>query len=218
MSCDPKKEYTIKGTFTDEIFDGKEIYLNKYDELGLLNSSDTAIISGHKFRFKGIQEEPAVYYLMMDDESAYGEIALGTPLLVKPGEIVVKVLEDRVWIGGNEENTAYQEYIDTQYPLVEKLFALQEEEGFIEEDVENEENPIKFSPEYVDGLEQMRALTMKYLLDNIDNRLGEEIFISSFQMFDYEDIRKILTHAEESFRYNPVIIEILSQLEAKRNS
>jgi hypothetical protein len=213
FSCNSKKEYTLKGTFSDKIFNGKEIYLNKYDRLGTL-SSDTAIISNNRFKFKGEQEEPAVYYLLMDDEAAYGEIALGSMLLIKPGNITVNIVDDRVYIGGNEENEIYQAYLDKQYPLTEILLKYQNQvDSIINKNIDK----INIYSKYIETLDQLRDLTLEYLLNNINNRLGEEVFINSFQMFEYSDIKKILSFANESFVRGPEVTEIMAEFEANGN-
>ncbi|MCL1937332.1 MAG: DUF4369 domain-containing protein [Candidatus Azobacteroides sp.] len=209
-ACHSKVEYIIKGTLSDKTMDGKEIYLNKYDEFGL-QSSDTVLIDGNKFQFKGVQTEPAVYYLLMDDAAASGEIALGAPLLVKPGKITVEVENDRVKRGGNEENKAYQQFMDDQYPVIQKMLNLQNEE-LLNSNLDDREKQIALYSDYTNTLEQLKIITLNYLLKNIGNRLGEETFINSFQMFEYDEIQKILTQASDSFRQSPAVIEILGEI------
>ncbi|MDR0863999.1 MAG: DUF4369 domain-containing protein [Candidatus Symbiothrix sp.] len=202
VSCTPKNEFTVKGTITGEDLNGKEIYLSKYNEFELL-SSDTVLIKGNQFRFKGIQEEPAVYYIFMDEATVSGEITMGTPLLIKPGKITVDVQGDRVKIGGNEENIAYQQFIDEQYPLADKMVKLQGED-------DSTGDPNDIYVQYFELLDQLRALTVNYLLENVDNPLGEEVFITSYQLLTPEEIKEILDLADESFRSNSMVVEILA--------
>jgi hypothetical protein len=204
VSCSPKNEFTVNGTVTGQDLNGKEIYLNRYNEFELL-SSDTVVIAGNQFQFKGIQEEPAVYYIFMDDEVATGEIALGTPLLIKPGKVTMDVQDDRVKIGGNEENNAYQQFTDKQYPLTEKLMQLQIEDDSIDEQA-------NVRAEYFNILDQLRTLTINYLSENIDNPLGEEVFITSYQLLTPEEIKEALNLADESFRSNSIVVEILAAI------
>jgi hypothetical protein len=213
-SCHSNTKYIIKGTLSDKTLDGKEIYLNKYEALGLefsLESSDTTRISGNKFQFKGEQVEPAVYYIFMDDAAASGEIALGIPLLVKPGKITVEVKDDRVRIGGNEENKAYQQLMDDQHPLVEKMLSLQNE-GLSTDNADDRAKQISLYSEYTNTLEQLKLITLDYLLKNIRNPLGEETFINAYQLFENDEIQKILDQASESFRDSPAVVEILGEI------
>ena len=211
-SCNFNTKYTIQGTLSDKTLDGKEIYLNQYEATGLefnLLSSDTTRISGNKFQFKGVQTEPAVYYLLVDDTAASGEIALGIPLLVKPGKITVEVNDKRVRIGGNEENKAYQQFLDDQYSLVEKMLSLQNEATNNEGDRTKQ---ISLYSEYTNTMEQLKLIALDYLLKNIRNPLGEEVFINSYLMFENDEIQKILGQASESFRSSSAVTEILGEI------
>ena len=209
-SCNSEKNFSVKGTVADESLNGKEIYLNKYDELGVV-SSDTVIIKNNKFQFKGTEENPVVYYIFTDDPTVAGDISLGVPLLIKPGKITVSIDGDRVIIGGNEENDDYQRFMDDQFILVDKMLALQNSttENIMELSAEDPER-IRIFGEYSELFDELRDITAAYILNNIDNPLGEEMFITSSDLLTLPEVEEALNNANESFRYNPAVVEILS--------
>lgn len=209
ISCTPKDEYVIKGTVSGKNLDGIVITLYDYDGNQMVKI-DTAIVKNNKFEFKGKQEDPIVYYALSDAQDVFGDIAMGVPVLVKNGKITMDIKDNEVRIGGNNENNSYQAYVDLQRPVIKKLSELREQA-----DDADEEGILALQTEYSALMEEARVNTVNYVFDNINNPLGEQIFTSSYQLFTKDQIKDVLSLANESFASHPLVVEIMSQLEPK---
>ncbi len=217
-ACTPKGEYKVTGTVEDAALEGKSIYLGRFNTEEDAVKADTAVIKDGKFEFKGIQETPVVYYVSVDDPEA-GEIGRGIPLLVKPGKLWVKISSDKkIEVGGNPETDAYQKsMVELQRPLLEKMQAIDKQ---YREAMEKQ----TMTPEIQSGLEneveqiyeQVRTISADYVLQNISNPLGEEIFMTHIQLFDTKQKDEMLAKASESFKSTPAMREIITAIEAER--
>ena len=208
VSCRPKDEYIIKGTIFDRDLNGKYVVIYQTDGLETLDV-DSALIQNNKFEFKGKIEEPTIYYAFIDAEGVYNQLAIGIPILIKPGKIFFRINgNDEVTIKGNEENEAYQDFTNQQKPLIEKQDEIAAK--LDEEDLPEEEREYYLN-EYLNIYEKVRLNTIDYVYENIDNPLGESTFLSTYNLFSVEQIEELLSLANPSFNSHPIVMDILAQ-------
>jgi peroxiredoxin len=206
----------LKGTVSDQSLDGKEIYLFQHNNYDMI-SADTATIRDGKFVFSGLVE--GVYYLLMDDSLATGEIEQGVPLYIGQGKATVRIENEQVIIGGNPENDAFRKLLDADRPLVKKMMDIETlyEEGSNAGNITDEQLK-DLNNQMTQLMAQDKELVSEYVHSHIDNPLGEEIFLNYIQIFSPEEIDAILSEADESLRSNPLIVDILSQIEVMKSA
>ncbi|MCC8145585.1 MAG: AhpC/TSA family protein, partial [Bacteroidales bacterium] len=209
-SCGPKNEFTINGTVTDRDLNGQKIYIYRYDENGDY-ASDSAVIKNNKFQIKGISEEPAIFYAFIDAPGVYGSIALGVPLLVKPGKITYKIVGDEAIIGGNEENERYQQLIDKQMPIMKQMDELSEKFDTSTQEEEKE----RLREEYSLLKTQVDDANREFIYENIDNPFGKDLFLGHYYLLTLEEIKELLSKTDESFSSHPEVVDIIAFMTPK---
>ena len=214
FACTKKEDFKVVGTVTDADLNGKSIYLFKYDNNELVRSDTTTIENG-VFEFTGEELDPMVYYILMDDEDA-GQITQGVPLFIKPGTITVDIVGSKVMIGGNNENDAYQTMMDAQVPLIEKIQFLDSQftSGMVDKSM-TAEKQADLEAQMQGVYENVRKLVVDYVLGNMGNAMGEEVFLTHLQLLTPEEVRLALNASSESFKSTPDVQEILAVMEAE---
>jgi peroxiredoxin len=175
------------------------------------------VIKKGKFVFKDLED--GVYYILLDDSLVNGEIGQGLPIYVDEGKATVYVDGEKVTIGGNPENDAFQKVIEASRPLMQKMmevtlqFGEELEAGTVaEERLEEMEN------QWTQLKQEERELIANYVRDNIENPLGEDIFLSYIEGFSIEEIEDFLSNASPALRSNPIVVEMLEQIDIMQNA
>ncbi|MDR0798204.1 MAG: AhpC/TSA family protein [Dysgonamonadaceae bacterium] len=201
----------VVGTVSDHSLDGKEIYLLQHSNFDL-SYEDTAVIQNGKFEFPDLDE--GVYYILMDDSTAGFEIKQGLPVYVGEGKATVAISGDSVTISGNPENEAWQKVVAANRSIRDQLFSLEAWGDNATDDSKIEELWTQVQP----LMEKQRGLISAYVHENIQNPLGEEIFLNYIELFSMDDIEAIVSEADEAFRSNPMIVEVLAEIAARKYS
>ena len=211
VSCVDKNEYVVKGTVADrDDLEGETLYLYTYHVNGDFEM-DSAIIKNNRFQLKGKREEGAILYAYVDIKDVYGDIARGIPVLVKPGKVSIDIKGEDVRIGGNEENDRYQQLVDDQKPLMDRMEALEEEYNASD----SEERKSEIQAEYSPLLEDAKEMIVKFMYDNMDNPFGEMVFVQKYDLLTLEQAQELIGKADESFASNPEVVDILAFMTPK---
>jgi peroxiredoxin len=214
LSCNKTTVPGLEGTVEDSSLNGKEIYLIRHNNVDIV-SSDTAVITDNRFVFSDIAE--GIYYLLMDDSAAEGEIEEGLPIYINQGKATVHIQGKTVIIGGNPENDAFREMMDKDRPLVNKMIEI--ESQFAEEsktEAMTNEHFEELNNQMSQLMLQENEIINEYVYQNITNPLGEEVFLNYIQNFSQEDIEKLLSLAGESLRSNPLIVETIARIDVMK--
>ena len=214
VSCQPKDEYVIKGTVSGNDLNGEYVVIYQTNGFETLDV-DSALIQNNKFEFKGKIEEPTVYYAFIDADGVYGQLALGIPVLIKPGKITFEIKGDEVVLKGNPENEAYQDFTNLQKLLIEKQDEIAAKLG---DDDLSEEELDSYINEYSEIYENIRLNVIDYVYGNIDNPLGESTFLSAYNLFTVEEVEEVLSLADISFRSHPIVVDILAQIDKMKST
>lgn len=205
VACAPKNEYVMNGSVLDRDLDGKTIYIYRYTEHNELEM-DSALIKNNKFQIKGVREEPAVFYAYIDAEGVYNSLAMGIPVLIKPGKITFEISGNNAKIGGNEENEAYQQLLDKQQPIRETLDKLLDQ--YQASATEEEKQRLKDESSRL--LEEMKGQVVQFIYGNIDNPFGRNLFFDQSNLLTTAQINELLAMTDESFASHPDVVEILA--------
>ncbi len=198
FSCNPKGEFEIKGTATS--MDGKKVYLVNAREDGV-EKIDTMIIENGKFSFKGIQEIPTVYFLSLSAPGDYDNSPVFQTILIEPSKkITVEITPEEIRVGGTEANEAHQKRSDDMKKLNEEITELDKKYSSIDPNTLSDEEVEKIRGEFSVIDKKMKELNLKYILDNINNPLGESTFLSGIDQLSVEEMSEVMEKANDIFK------------------
>ena len=198
MSCTSKGEYTIKGTAPTDL-DGKKVFLTNQREDGV-ESIDSTEIKGGKFFFKGTQEKPALYVISLEEIEDADESTFQAILLVEPGKITIDLKDNKFRIGGTSVNDAYQKKLDAELILFEKMKAIEEKFSSIDPRTLSREEVEKINMEFMSFEESYKKMNLEFAAENINNPLGEAVFLSLADRLSIEEIESVVAHAGDEFK------------------
>ena len=214
ISCQDKNAYTIKGSFSENTFEGKTVYLQKIDSLQATSSTliDSVIVKGNKFEIKGTLEDNDVVmgFLSTDRLEQLNENSLVTSFVLEPGIIKVAFEKKNPMVSGTPRNDEYNKVIAT----LNKIASLLEE-------VDKAGN-VTAVPLDSEGLDvngrmgklqsEMQSANFAFAKNNMTNKAGQFQFISSFSSFSDEQLKELLAASDSIFRSNPDIASLEKQL------
>ncbi len=213
LSCTSKGEFTVKGTATKD-FEGKTIYLMNQREDGVENIDSTIIKSG-KFTFKGIQETPTIYVLSFqksnDNDS---ENEMSRIIYIEQGKIDVDIKADNdIKVSGNAVNDAFQKKSEAEMEVYKQLDALQQKYANVNPTDLSEAELEKINSEFMAIDDSVKDINLKFAIDNINNKLGEGIFLSIANRLSVDEMEQVMNNAGEEFKSKETgkaILEMIS--------
>ncbi|MDL2222722.1 hypothetical protein LJB98_01320 [Bacteroidales bacterium OttesenSCG-928-M11] len=198
------------------LLDGVEVVLQKYIDLELIES-DTVQIDNMQFFFPANNHEEGTYYIISDNVLAPAELSNGISIYLDENGVRGTITDNRLIIGGNSANDAYQQLRDNLLPLkiqLKELTLNYEAERKNKAEPFPSERIVFWEGQFKEIFDQQIYLWEKYFAENLWHPLGEDVFLYDF---DYETvlkeepdvIKRILSYAEDTFLSRPEIFEIL---------
>jgi len=198
LSCTSKGEYTIKGTASKDL-DGKKVYLKNKREDGVERIDSTEIKAG-KFSFQGVLEKPALYFLSLGKVDHFDNPAYPAPLLIEPGQITIGLSSNEVKIGGTPVNIAFQKKIDAEAKLFERMKMMEQKYVSVNPATLSAEEIQKINNEYAAFEDSVKILNLNFATENINNPLGEGVFLSLINYLSLEQIEMVINNAGDDFK------------------
>ena len=209
-ACQSKTEYTISGVVADPTFEGQQVSLSEMTEDEMVTLETTTITDG-KFEFKGDTDTPVLRFITLGEN----ENNPRTTIIVEPGNINVTYDTD-FQISGTTINDAYSNFNTKQKEFTTESRSLSEQYGeAMKNDTMTEELEAELTSAYEKIAEDARTLNFDFVKANIDNELGQFMFVASSRMFNAEQQREILNMTSEEFKAKKDVKRILEQLEAQ---
>lgn len=209
VACQSKTEYTVKGDFVNEEFEGQLVYLEKMEDSDIVAIDTTEIIDG-KFTFKSKIDKPEIRFISVGESMERPR----TMFLAEPGTINVKY-DDSFTISGTPTNDAYNDYMVKQNEFNIQARQLADQFNAASQDGSmNEELEAQIREDFNKVMEQNMAITQEFIKENIDNDLGQQMFLSTANMLTPEQQREILANANNEFKSNKNVERILENLKA----
>ncbi|MBF6596635.1 MAG: AhpC/TSA family protein [Fermentimonas sp.] len=211
MSCQNNKEYKVNGEVVNEAYEGTNVYLQKMTDDAMI-ITDTSVVRNGEFSFSGNAEIAELRFVTLD-ESVNAEQDIRVPVLIEPGKLTVK-FDTVITIGGTEVNDAYNSMRKEQQILVKQIrsvvdrYNAAQSEGTLTESLEAEVNQ-----EYDNINKQLTELNYNFAKNNINNELGQYLFITSSSMFEPEQQRDILNNASDTFKEKENVKQIVDRLD-----
>ena len=208
-ACQSKSEYTISGEVTAPSYEGQQAVLAQMTGNEMETVSSTTITNG-KFEFKGDTDSPVLRFITLGEN----ENQVGTIVMVEPGKTKIKFDTD-FHISGSPINEAFNDFNAKQQELNDKMRSISEQHGAASADNSmTDELDAELRSEINSTMDKAKDLNFKFVKENIDNELGQYIFMTSAGMFEAEQQKEILAMASEEFKKNENVQLIIAQLEA----
>lgn len=214
MSCQ-NKNYSIKGTVTDTAYEGKNVYMQEMTDDAMV-ITDTAKVQNGEFSFSGVADTAFLRFITLDENVNY-EQEIRVPVLVEPGNLVMN-FDSVITVSGTPVNDAYNDMRAEQRVLIRNIrkvvdrFNRARLEGTTTDTLEAEINE-----EYDKISNQLTELNYNFVKSNINNQLGQYVFITSYSMFEPIQQKEILYLADDSFKSQENVKRIVERLERLDN-
>ncbi|MBK5720396.1 AhpC/TSA family protein [Dysgonomonas sp. Marseille-P4677] len=204
-SCQDKQAYTIEGSFAEDTFEGKTVYLQKIDSMQAESSTliDSAVVKDSKFTFKGVAEaKPTMGFISVGRlETPAPDSPVGT-LILEPGKIKISLSKNAV----NTSGTPINEEFNKVQSLMNDLAALYQEV--------NDAGGIDGVPNANERMQTLQTNMQKAVFDftkaNMSNKAGEFLFYSAASSMTMEQLKELLPLADSTF-LNTAEIKALSK-------
>jgi len=213
LSCTSKGNFTINGTISKD-FDGKKIYLTNRQENGV-ESIDSAEIKGGRFTFSRTIEKPAVYVISLGNQNNSDDQTYRTVLLCEQGKISVEMKGGKIKVGGHPVNAAYQKKIEEEKVFHKQLQALNAKYSSVNPATLSEEEIEKANDEFAAIEDGIKKLNLYFVRDNINNPLGEALFLSMVNHLSVEEMEMAIENAGNEFKSKEIgktIINVISEM------
>ncbi len=198
-SCSsPKGEYVIKGTASSD-WEGKNIYLVNQREDGV-EQIDTAVIKDGKFTFKGTQEKPEIRFLSLEASGPESDNPVFQLVLIEPGTITAQVSKEDIEIGGTPANDDFQKKANAEKEVYKEMAAFQKQYESIDIASVSDEEREKIIEGYSVFDNKLKKLNYDFILANMKNPLGENIFFMLVDQLSVEEMEKVMEQASDSFK------------------
>ena len=207
-ACQSKTEYTVAGKVADSTFEGQQVILSEVTENEMVAVDSTTITNG-KYTFKGQTETPVLRFIRLgNDQNSPSSI-----VMIEPGKINI-VYDSAFHLSGTPINNAYSEFEIKQKELTAEIQTLSEKyneaatDGSMTEELETE-----LTAGYEKIADKAKTLNYNFIKENIDNELGQFMFMTSANAFETDQQKEILAMASEEYKENKNIKSILDRLE-----
>ena len=121
FSCQ-RAEYMLN--VSANVDDKQQLYLIALDENNQPQTLDTLYIEQGITSYSGSIKFPEMHYLLMQGNRDV------VPVILEPGTIAVEIYKDSIrksTVGGTKSNKEFKRYVNESTPLVDDLFAIQNE-------------------------------------------------------------------------------------------
>ena len=209
-ACQSKTEHTISGIVADHAFEGQQVRLIKEINKELTTIDSTTIVDG-KFEFKGDEKSPVLRTM------AIGEIdsKIRTKIVLEPGIINVKY-DSAFHITGSALNDDYGEFNKERTKLAMDVlkYSIQLNAATKDEATDNLEQQQKIAIGLHEALEGTKEINYNYAFNNINNEIGQEVFLKNAKLFSPEQKKEILAKASKEFKNREETKSIVDEVKA----
>ena len=208
-ACQNKSEYTVQGNITGENFEGQQVFFEKWTDSIMVSVDSTTIVDG-AFKIKGETDSPVLRFLTIGDK----ESKIRTMLMVEPGKINV-TYDSTFHISGSATNDAYTAFNTKQNELNTKIRTLSDQYNAAESNgTMNETLEEELTSAFNKTADESKAINYEFIKANIDNELGQYLFMVSSSMFEPEQQKEILALTNEDYKARKNIKRVVDRLEA----
>ena len=212
MSCVNSNQYKISGVVANESFEGTNVYLQKMADNSMI-ITDTSVVKNGEFFFSGSADSSVLRFVTLD-ETINAEIDKRVPVLIEPGKLTVN-FDTLITVTGTQVNDTYNSLRLEQQSLIKQIrevvgrYNKAQSEGSLTDELDAEINK-----EYDAINSKLVDLNFNFTKNNINNELGQFLFVTSSSMFEPEQQKEILANAGDTFKEKENVKGIINRLEA----
>lgn len=208
-ACQSKTGYTISGTVTDPMYEGQKVLLVESTDDAMVPVDSTVITDG-KFKIKGDTDGAVLRFISLGEN----ENKVRSIIMVEPGKINV-VYDSAFQITGTVLNDVYSDFNTKQKENKVKARSLSDQFRNAEIDgTMNDELRAELTSAYEKISEEDKAISYDFIKTNIDNELGQFMFINMSGMFDPEQQKEIIALTSEEFKAKENVKRVIDRLAA----
>lgn len=208
VSCQNKNAFTIEGSFANEKFDGKVVYLQKIDSVSAQEPTilDSTVIKKDKFTFKGIAS----------DDITLGFVSigkLGSPLeenspvgtiIMEPGTIKVAFKENGdVVLSGTSRNDEYNKVLAVMNNVAALYKEVSDAGGVQAVPLDSTGNDVNARMDKLQ--DEMQKTSFDFAKANMTNKAGQFIFFTTANSFTRDQLKELMAAADSTFLNIPQI-------------
>ena len=222
VSCD-KNTIKIEGSFEDNSNDGKLVFLQTMDSRDLNSTNiqilDSAEVKGGKFQINtSVEETPIIGLVSVGKikDAQPGDNPIVGSIAVEPGTTKISFSKSNYTLSGTPRN----EEMNKVVAVLSKFNDIQEEvaaAGSVEA-VPVDENGLDVMGRMQKLSEEMRTVSFDFTKANMNNRLGEFMFMTTAEAFTDDQLKELLTLADSTFLKQPAITSLQQMLSGNPTS
>lgn len=214
VSCQDKGAFTIEGSFSEDQFEGKTVYLQKIDSMTaeVPTVIDSVVIKDKKFSFKGSTEEDKS--LAFVSVGKLGLLETNSPvgtIILEPGKIEILFKENGdVNISGTPGNDEYNKVLSVMNEVAAFYKEVSEAGGIQGVPLDSAGNDVETRMGMMQ--DNMRKATFDFAKANMTNKAGQFIFFTSANTFSREQLSELVEASDSIFKKKPEIVTLIEEL------
>lgn len=206
VSCQNKNAFTIEGSFADDKFDGKLVYLQKIDSMSAQEPTilDSTIIKKNKFTFEGATGDDIVLGFVSIGKlgSLLEENAPVGTIIMEPGTIKVTFKENGdVVLGGTPRNDEYNNVLAAMNNVAALYKEVSDAGGVQAVPLDSEGNDVNARMDKLQ--DDMQKASFDFAKANMTNKAGQFIFFTTASSFTRDQLKELVAVADSTFLNTP---------------
>lgn len=187
LSLSAQSAYVINGTAGNDL-EGKTIYLYN---VGSRTPSDSAVVKGGKYSFKGNTEKPVFVNIGYPMQRGVFNMA---SVILENGTIQVNETAGT----GTPTNDKWNSYQQAVKPFNTKIAELEKEARKLDRSEEAKMNALR--DQYMEASNSMTKITKEYILNNLDNITPGNLIGRNERAFEPAELEKIVNTASPALK------------------
>ncbi|MDO5522694.1 MAG: TlpA disulfide reductase family protein [Bacteroidia bacterium] len=215
FSCQTNKTYKISGTVADPAYEGKNVYIQEMAANEMI-PVDTAVVTNGAFTFEGQADSTVLRFIALD-ETVNPQKPSRVLTVLEPGNIDVR-FDSTITVAGSKLNDDYNTFRKEEEKLSKDLRAVSQKyrelasAGLMTDSIDAELNA-----EFDEKSADLTTKTADFIKTNIQNPLGQFLFMTSAEMFKPETQKEILALTDDTYKSRENIQRIVKRLENAEN-
>ena len=199
------ESYNIQGSSSVSSLDGSKLYLKAVKNREVHSIDSCEVLHG-KFKFSGTLDTVMMVNLFMDNRP------LMMPIVLEPGEIIVKIDDSSRKVSGTPLNDILYAFLDQLNQLGNRMNELGHRESqMLLDGIDEKDIASQLSVEADQIAMEEDTLITNFIVANSDNVLGPGVFMMITAGFQYPvltpQIEHIMTLASETFKNDSYVKE-----------
>ena len=211
-ACQNKSAYTIHGNVPDETYENQPVFIEKWTDSVMVKVDSTNIENG-EFQFKGNTEHSVLRFLTIGENDKKDR----SIVMVEPGQVNI-TYDSAFHITGSTINETYSDFNLKQRNLTVKIRSLSNQyNAAMSDETMTESLDAELKSAYDRVAEESKELNYSFIKNNIDNELGQYLFMTSSGMFETDQQKEILDMTDDEYKSKKNIKRIVDRIEAMEN-